>query len=378
MIMIHRTKIAILFIVGITVSILGNAQQIFYSQSLQNLYYSMPATCKVDASTIDMAVLCYDVVPGDTVYVVYQWDENKVLEHIGYRFLSSNYTGTVNTVSVRFIERELLALLLTSDINQMLVSYRENGLSILLNDEFVKQSLLQNKRSLLRLLKNNQGIAINYDGKKYEVSLFCENEQKLSFNFPADSELLTGMDKKERDIRLAVQLTNHKAVSDNIILPDYSYLQLLRDTIYVDKGSSFVIPQINNDLFYVKADSVYNLALDTSFIAESFSNALLAPTVNDYTINITHRMYGKVVKNYTLNNRDFYDYFSRNYDRYFGVESLDKEKLTGTLILTDRNAGSIHLAFVSVALTDLLNGGTMEMQLYSNIPQHNIKTLFGK
>jgi hypothetical protein len=339
----------------------------------------MPATCTVDTRATETVVLCLDVVQGDTVPVVYQWDENKVLEHIGYRFLPTDDTVTVNNVIVCFIERELLALLLTSNINQTLISYRENGLSMMLNDVPVTQNFLLKRRSLLNLLKNNQGIAINYDGKKYEVLLFCENGQKLSFNFPADSELLTGMDKKERDIRLAVQLKNHKAVPDNIILPDYSYLQLLHNTIFVDKGSSFIIPQINNNLFYVKADSVYNLALDTLFIAESFSNALLAPAANDYTINITHRIYGNVVKNYTVNSRDFYDYFSHNYDRYFGAESLEKEKpLTGTLILSDRNAGSIHLAFVSVTLNDLLNGGTMEMQLYSNIPQQNIKTLFGK
>jgi hypothetical protein len=180
------------------------AQQVFYSQNLQNLYYSMPATCMVDTIATDTVVLCHEVVQGDTVPVMYRWDENRVLEHIGYHFLPVNDTVTVNDVIVRFIERELLALLLTNDINQTLVSYRENGLSVLLNNAPVKQSLLQNKRSLWQLLKNNRGIAINYDGKKYEVSLFLANEQTLSFNFTADSELLTGMDKKERDIRLEI------------------------------------------------------------------------------------------------------------------------------------------------------------------------------
>jgi hypothetical protein len=357
-----------------------NAQQRFYSQSLQNLYWSIPETCRDVARNVatDTVVLCSDIVQGETVPLVYAWDENNVLEHIGYRFLPNSDTTTVKNGVVRFLERELLALLLTNDINQMLISYRENGLSIRLNNTTVKQSLLQNKQSLLRLLKNNQGLEINYDGKKYEVSLLCGNEQKLSFHFPADSELLTGMDKRERDIRLAFQLKNHKAVSGCMISPDYSYLQLLNDTVYVDKGSSFMIPQINNNLYYVKADSAYNLALDKSLIAESFANALLVPVGNNYEINITHRMYGKVIEKYTVNSRDFDDYFRCDYDRYFGVESLNKEKLTGTLILNDRNAGSIHLAFVSVTLDNLLNGGTMEIQLYSNIPQQNIKTLFGK
>jgi hypothetical protein len=373
-------KIVVIILFGIFALPKGNAQQVFYSQSLQNIYWSLPDDCRDMAcrvSTMNIVVLCHDMVQGDAVPLIYRWDENRVLEHIGYRFLQSD-SITINDVIVRFIERELLAMLLSNDINQTLISYRENGLSVLLNDKPIKQSVLQNKQSLLDLLKNNQGIAINYEGKKYEVSLFLDKKQKLSFYFPADSELLTGMDKKERDVRLAIQLKNHCTAQGKVNSPDYSYLKLLRDTVYVNKGSSFMIPQINNDLYYVKADSTYSLAFDKSLIAESFANALLVPAGNNYTINITHRMYGGVVKNYTVNSRDFDDYFLHGYDRYFGIESLDKDVLTGTLILSDRNAGSIHLAFVSVKKEDLLTGGTMEIQLYSNIPQHNIKTLFGK
>lgn len=375
-------KIVILFVLGMLVLPESNAQQVFYSQNLQNLYWSLPDACRFDNPTVmkDTIVLCREVVLGDTVPLIFQWDENRVLEHIGYHFLPDR--TEINNTILLFLERELLTALLSSDVSQTLITYRENGLSILLNDKPITQSVLKNKRQLLNLLKSNNGTVINYDGKNYDVTLSFADSQKLSFQFKADSELLTGMDKKERDIRLAMQLKNYSAARkgsiDSILVPDYSYLRLLRDSIYVDKGSEFMIPQINNDLFYLKEDSIYTLALDTSFVAESFSNALLVPSEKDYTINVTHRMYGKIVKTYTVGSRDFYDYFARDYDRYFGTESLEKEKLTGTLILSDRNAGCIHLAFVSVSVSNLLNGGTMEMQLYSNIPQQNINTLFGK
>jgi len=319
------------------------------------------------------------VIQGDTVPIAFCFDENKVLEHIGYCFLPYGDTATLdNGVIVRFLERELLTLLLTNEIKQTLVTYRENGVSILLNDKPIARTLLQNKRVFFDMLKHCQGITINFiAGKNYDVSFTFENQQKLSFRFPADSELLTGMDKMERDVRLAVQLRNHKAKPDSIVAPDYGYLQLLRDSLYVSKGASFIIPQINNDIFYTKIDSTYSLVFDSCLLAETFSNTLIIPANKDYTIDVTHRMYDNV-KEYKLNRRDFDDYFRRDFDRYFGIETLEKEKLTGTLILKDQNAGSIHLAFVSVSLNDLLNGGIMEMQLYSNIPQHNLKTLFGK
>jgi hypothetical protein len=324
------------------------------------------------------------VVQDDTVPLVFRWDENGVLEHAGYRFLPD---GTdLNSAIVQFVERELLAALLSSNVNQTLITHRENGLYVLLNDKPLTQRVLQNKRQLLNLIKQNSGIAINYDGKNYDVTLPCADGQKLSFQFKSDSELITGMDKKERDFRLAFQLKNHHATKkDSVATPDYSYFRLLRDSIYVDKGSEFIIPQINNDLFYLKEDSIYTLARDTSFVAESFSNTMLVPDAHNCIIKITHRMYGNTVKKYTVDSRDFYDYFARDYERYFGVETIGyaeagraQSLLTGTLILRDRNASSIHLAYITVSLDNLLNGGTMEMQLYSNIPFHNLQSLFGK
>ena len=371
-----------MILIGLLVFSKGNAQQIFYSQNLQNLYYSLPEIGRDAANNVlsltDTVVICYDIVKGDTVHIAYNWDKNRVLEHIGYKFLPVNDTITTDNMIVRFIERELMTMLLTSNFDQMLVSYRENGLSILLNDNPITKEFLQNKQRLLNFLKTNQGILINFDGEKYEVSLFCIQEQKISFHFPADSELITGMNIKERDIRLAVQLKNHKAQPDTIVPLDYNYLQLLHDSIYVDKGSMFMIPQINNDIFFTKIDGTFSLVFDSILIVETFSNTLIVPANMSYTINISHRMYGLQVEKYTVNSRDFDDYFLYGYVRYFGIESLEKEKLTGTLILEERNACSIHLAYVSVSLDDLLNGGTMEMRLYSNIPQHNINTLFGK
>ena len=374
----HKIKIVLLLALGIWPLAEGLSQQMFYSQALQNLYLSLPEGCRVDTTTTDTIVLYKDLVQGKTLPVIYRWDENDILEHIGYRFLQDVDTVVIDNAIIRLIERELLTVLTSSDLNQTLITYRENGFSILLNNTPVRQNYLQNKRQLLNLLENNRGITINFESPKYDVVLSCANGQKLSFHFKADSELITGMDKMERDVRLALQLKNHCAANERVVSSDYSYLQLLRDSLYVDKGSSFMIPQINSDLFYIKADSAYNLALDKSLIAESFANALLVPVKNDYKINITHRMYGKTVKEYTINSRDFDDYFHADYDRYFGVEAVGKDNLTGTLILNDRYAGSIHLAFVSISLRELLNGGTMTMQLYSNIPQHNIKTLFGK
>jgi hypothetical protein len=379
--MVQTIKITILSLIGMVVLSAGNAQPLFYSQSLKKIYSTLPQECSITdvATMVDTVILCNNIVQNDTVPIIYRWDENHVLEHIGYNLLPINNITTLDNAIIRFIERELLILLMTTDIDQTLISMRENGLSLLLNNTLIERDMLLNKHGILNLLKNNLEVAINYSEMKYDVTLICNDKQTLSFLFKADSELIMGMDKEERDVRLAIQLKNHHSdAADRVTLPDFSYLQPHRDTIYVDRGNSFLIPQINNDLFYVKADSTYHLALDKSLIAESFANALLVSVGNNYTMNITHRMYGNVVKQYTVSSRDFDDYFSHDYERYFGIESLEEENMTGTLILSDRDAGSIHLAFVSISLDSLLSGGNIDIQMHSNIPQHNIKSLFDK
>ena len=130
-------------------------------------------------------------------------------------------------------------------------------------------------------------------------------------------------------------------------------------------------------MYYTKTDGVFQPVFGKDRIAETLSNIMLAPTEHNYTVQITQRVYGGEVYSYELNSRDFFDYFSDNCERYFGIETIDRDMLSGTLILADKSVGNIHLALVSVSVLDLLSGGTMKLQLDANIPQHNIQTLFG-
>ena len=92
------------------------SQPIFYSQSLQKLYYSLPPSCRLDYPVTDTIVFCNGIVQGVTVPVAYSVDNYGITAHVGYRFLS----GTVDTkflqhAVIRFLEREALALLVSDN-----------------------------------------------------------------------------------------------------------------------------------------------------------------------------------------------------------------------------------------------------------------------
>jgi len=385
-------KMKLKIITGIVVFVLAmlkvSSQPFFYSQSLQKLYYSLPQDCRLSMPVADTVVYCQGIVPDSDVPVVFNSDKYEMVEHIGYRFLhNEEMLQAFNPAIIMFLEREMLALLIADNLKQKLAANRDNGMYLLLNGNTPQTNFYRSKTGLPHLLQQVSGLEIHYmEGRKYKVNMICGTDT-LTVYFVADAELLSDMDKKERDIRIAAQLSHHRSNTNNqsqhIPMCNEETMQVIQDSVQMDsifvcKGVSFIIPQINNNLYYTKVEDDFKLVFSKNRIVETLSNVMLAPVGRDYTVQISHRVYGGVIHYYELDSRDFFDYFSNDYERYFGVETIDKDILTGTLVLADKNAGSIHLAHVSINLWELLNGGVMEMQLSSNITQHNVESLFGK
>ena len=359
-----------------------NSQHVFYSQSLQNLYYSLPASCRLNTIVADTVIHCSEIVPNGAAPITFSWDKYEMMEHIGYRFLQDDTMWqSFNPAVVRFLEREILSLLTTDNLNQKLAINRDNGMLIALNGNTPQTNFYRSRTGLPNLLQRVSGMEVRYeDEKRYRVDIHCGAGQTLMFTFVADAELLSDMDKKERDDRIAAQLSHHraKAAYSHVRHCSDEAIQVHNDSAFVCKGNMFIIPQINGNLYYTKSDDTLRLAFGRNWIAETLSNAMLAPFELNYSMQVTQRLYGGIIHGYEVNSRDFFDYFSDEYERFFGIETVDRDILTGTLVLADKNVGNIHLAFVSVSIWDLLNGGTMKIQLDANIPQHNVETLFGR
>ena len=375
-----KQKIVTGLVMLILATLNGYSQPLFYSQSLQNLYYSLPVACRAEHPVTDTVVSCAGILSGITVPVAYGWDGYGILAHMGYRFLPGEATQNFHPAVVRFMEREMLALLAVDNLEQKLTMNRDNGMLVALNGNTPQKSFYRSHTGLPLLLQRVSGMDVHYEeGRQYRVDLNCGQGQTLTFHFVADAELLSDMDKKERDDRIAAQLSHHRAKTKIQHIPACSdaTMQVHNDSAFVCKGGSFIIPQLNGNLYYTKSDDELKLAFGINWITETLSNALLAPSERKYTMQVTQRVYGGIVHRYEVNSHDFFDYFSYEYERFFGIETLERDVLTGTLILANKNAGHIHLAYISVSVWDLLNGGTMNIQLNANIPQHNIQTLFG-
>ena len=363
----------------------SDSTKMFYSSLISSLFSQVNRVCKMDLDFTGCRVFnCGHIIDDDTVPVIVCKDGAGVVDHIGFCFLPDS-VRLINRSVVQFIERVMLDLMMSRDVGTTLKTVRESGLLIQFDNEPLSQSLMQNRKTTLSMIKGTNGIVLDKVDKKYYMTIDCPDSHQFSFSFPADCKLISGMDKREQEMRLAYQLKNHSVQYCDIPVSsaDTNRLQLLDDStseecIYVIKGDEFSIPEINNDLFFIENDSIYSLVHDTAMIAMTFSNALLASSDKHFTYDVKHRMYGFMVQNYTIDSRDFDSYFAQDYERYFGIETLEPQNMSGTLILYNRKEEYIHLIHVTTTQNGIINEGRMTMELYSNIPQHNIKSLFSK
>jgi hypothetical protein len=368
-------------------SLTCNAQNLFYSHKNELLFESFNNVCKIDSIiTKNHVFKCTELVSNDTVNIIIRKDDNNIVEHIGCKFLPDSI-NIENKLITQFVERELLSVLLSDSVAETMKKNNDSGLFILLNDSVISLDSLANRSWFFNLWKTNSGIIIDRADKNYMVTIVCQNNQNLKFIFKADIDLISGMNKKEEEIQLAIQLSNYYADNNNdtthVSIPDYmEYFytndSLSADSIFVVKKDSFVIPQINGDIYYIKNDTVITPIFDTTYTALSFSNAILLPLSHDYPLEIKHWMYGYKKQIYTMSSKDFFSFFSNDFDKYFGIETVDEDHLTGTLVFYNREAEYIHIAYISTTLANLMNCGKIYIELNTYIPQHNLRTLFGE
>jgi len=352
----------------------------FYSENVQNLYNSLPQRIRLDSTYCDTVIFRNYFIGGDTAKVVYEIDKNCFVTHCGLRFFNGVDKLDFGKNVVKFIERELLNLLITNNVQSVLTNWHEKKIVFQYNNSSPRNDFYANKQQLLKIFNNAIHVSIDKKEQYFLVTLFCADKNICHWAIPIDEKLISGMDKKERDDFLAAQLKSFKTKRDYIKEIDTSFLKIFKDSLYVYEGSYYMIPEINNNLYLQKKDSSLSLITSKELAEETFVNSLLIKTSKDYTINIKHKKYGRVIDNYSICSRDFFNFFYDDFDNYFGIEEYNKSsgKLAGTLIFRNKETDYIHLGYVTCTIEDLLQAGNISIELYSNISQRNILNLFGE
>lgn len=197
----------------------------------------------------------------------------------------------------------------------------------------------------------------------------------LPFNVMAQN-----FDKADADKFVYEQLVNNgggkryvkKINLDGAILEGTS-----EENIKILKGNSFQVNSLRSDIYidYAAKSPLYG----KRYPLESAVNALMNVVDNSYQLNITHRQYGKIKKQFTLPLQSVHYVLDAGMETFCSVTQINKEMMEATLVFHNSKKNFIHMFVISIPMSEMFKeDGTFNAELYTNIPQGEVKSFFGK
>ena len=150
--------------------------------------------------------------------------------------------------------------------------------------------------------------------------------------------------------------------------------------LFRKKGEHYQINSLSSDFYVLKTQEGYKAVFDPKYPVESFVNLMLNHAASDKVrIAITQHMYGekKTVPPIPLAN--LHELFGTTMDAYCSVTEIQGNVMKAILVFHHRKMDFIHMFNLSATPDELFSErAVIKCDLYGNIPQSNIKTLFKK
>ncbi|MDR0795687.1 MAG: hypothetical protein LBE79_06505 [Tannerella sp.] len=350
----------------------------FSLKKLEEIASQLPPQYLVDTDSI---MACPDLCPNKSIVI--QYNDKHQVSHLGISMFSKETKEIINKPVCNFIERLLLELTLLRDNNEILSLLDHNNVQFQKNGRRLQKSDVNSMGEILREIEEPAYFTLSKDDKDYTVGWKYGQQNQLIIQFPLNRELITGANRIESDNALFDQLLVDnpcKSTSDvKTILSSRTGLVSNDEQIFIAKGDTFMLGIINDNKYYKKTTGGYELIYDENFPKESLSNLFLGNfDDNNLKIKVKHSMYGNFNPEYEMNLNDFICFFKNDF-RIF-TASIQKEPgvIHSTIVFQNRQYNYIHLlTIITQKETIFKKNGVIFASFRSNIPQHNINSLFG-
>lgn len=221
--------------------------------------------------------------------------------------------------------------------------------------------------------------SINLLDRYYEVEWMKEDEAFVKVVFPAQYDLLLGMQQDEAQQRLKEFILAAPAREDTLQVP--ANLQMQDDSIFVYKTAKFELESLNDAIYYNKVREDYRPVFDSRHIDYSAAN-LFHGLIHgaDYRMYVEQSVYGMKTISYSLMLSQWLNYCAQlGMKIYFAVEEQREDGVQAIVIAQCRELGFNHM--LSVIIPDKFvsdQNAVLKVRLTSYIPTHNVKDLYQK
>lgn len=305
------------------------------------------------------------------------------LTHLGVALFNEDHQEVLNPYLWRGVERMMLELVLKANDAERQTWLRERNTRLFLNaTTFGSQGFTAFSKAL-PILNNVSSIKINEEAGRYKLLVTGSDDNTLRLSFPKERELIFGTDKKEEDERQSARLMSFKGSPTPSYLPSTDDLILTSTPgVYHTVGQALYIDSLRTDGYYKVTDNVVSAVYEAAHPKESVCNLLLGKLRRkEFTVHVIHRQYGNKVTEWTttldnllaaLSNEEVTEPFAA------AQYTASTRQLTGILVLRNTAFGFNNMMLVSIPQDQLDSDApcALEAMIYTNIPQHNILSLF--
>ena len=365
-------------IVGLWLICFGLQARQFVSMQLETTYQLLQNRCVLPTSDA-----VFPIENSPLSFCVEYNAEGKI-KHLGIAIFSKDEKAAIGEHLCNFHERFLMNTLLEpSDIKarEYLQHHRiDISLSgIGLDKQFRRKDLEQ---ALVQITKNNRRFLALKEDFNW-VTNWTDDMFGVSMKFPADIQLILGMDKLEMGLFFRNELQSFTLAQGvhkpKPLLINSNSLKEIRNNMYAVEGESYYIRQMNSNI-YVVNDSLsgYSTVFHPKYPEESVANLFVSPDANaeKLRVELHHKIYDTTYV-YAKPLYEFLSFLHDDFDTFVGIEHCSKERLDLTVMFRSKNYTYHHLLFVQTTPETLFTAENLLIgTLYAYIPNHNIKDLY--
>lgn len=308
------------------------------------------------------------------------------LTHLGVALFNEQYQAALNPFLWRGVERMLLELLLKANDTERQQWMKERNVRVFYESTPFGTQSFTTFSKVIPILKKVSSLKMIEDPDRYRLLIIGgADETTVRFTFPKERELILGTDKKEEDERQCERIQSYKGPRLQPRRPGVETLvKTAEEGIYHTSGRALFIDSLRTDGYYSVAPDGKTVTpvYESAHPKMSVSNLLLGNLSRpELKVHVVHRQYGNQVAEWTtdwdqliaalVGSDTFVPYAAAHY-------TSPTKPMTGVLILNNQALGYNNMLLLSITpeQLDSTQPVTLEAMLYTNIPEHNILSLF--
>lgn len=257
----------------------------------------------------------------------------------------------------------------------------------------------------LEMIKPSYDCTIdNRDDKWYVIKWSYNSKEILSVAVPIDYELLANSSRREMEQNFCQGLKQYKPGKPQPLIVESDELESLhRDGLLIKKGDSFLMPEINNDIYFryeilresaettirpkrseniTFEEEVPVLLIDEDYPRETWANVLLTSDHGGVNVSLSLELlyagYHKESIRVSLPQLMGYCQ-SVGCTPYYIYEGAKDNQGAAIMMMYNRSEGYAHLAYLHTPISQLADKSqTYTGKVYMYIPTSNISELFAK